>query len=702
LAVLTYVLFPVAQGFDVPRAGVGEVATEDVLAPFEYDVYMTPAERDAAAAEAARTVRPIYDYAPTVVDSVRRRLDRFFTIADTAQMPSVIVDRAQSYGLRLSGEEAQYLLDDVRRTALRRSANRVVTQYLAQGVAGAGTVSTETSREILVRRGDTSLAASADSVLTFGRYLELSTRIHPDPNSSVGDLLFNKILNAFFQPTLVPNIALTEARRAEVRAGVDSVKDRVRANERIIAAHEVVTPARQDRLLALQEELLRRGGAAGSNIRTIVGQALTNFLIVGVFWLLITLYLPETYRAQRQGYVLVALFTFVVMGSAATFHFVHRGPELIPIPFAAIVITVLFNGRIAMVAAMVLALLLGSQVAYGGHDAVFIALLGGVTAALSVRGIRRRSQILTSTALITAAFTLAAITVGLRVGWPVGLVGASVARGAANAVMSAALVLLALPIFESFSRATTDLTLLELSDPSRPLLRRLATEVPGTYAHSIAVANLCEAACNAIGANGLLARVGCYYHDIGKLNRPIHFAENQGPAGNPHDRLPPEVSATIIRDHVKEGLALAEEHRLPDAVKMFIPEHHGTREIAYFLDRARKRGPVSEETTAETYRYPGPKPRSAETAVAMLADGVEAVIRVLEDPTDKRVRDAISHVVKQRIDEGQLDDAPLTLGQIERVKEAFRRSLSGMYHNRIEYPAESGGITAHWSAAAGA
>jgi len=266
-----------------------------------------------------------------------------------------------------------------------------------------------------------------------------------------------------------------------------------------------------------------------------------------------------------------------------------------------------------------------------------------------------------------------------------------------NAVVSAAMVGVALPLCEGFAGITTDLTLLELSDPTHPLLRRLATEAPGTYAHSIAMANLCEAACNAIGGNGLLARVGCYYHDVGKIAKPQFFVENQAPGVNPHDKLKPDVSAQIIRNHVKDGLALAGEGRLPDVVQAFIPEHHGTAEISYFLDRARSLG--TGEPAAELYRYPGPRPRSVETAVAMLADGVEAALRVLDDPTPEKVREAIDHLVRQRIEAGQLAEAPLTLAQLDRVKEEFVRVLSGVYHNRIDYPPAAGGISAEWTAA---
>jgi putative nucleotidyltransferase with HDIG domain len=264
--------------------------------------------------------------------------------------------------------------------------------------------------------------------------------------------------------------------------------------------------------------------------------------------------------------------------------------------------------------------------------------------------------------------------------------------------VSAAVSFVLLPVFEVATKVTTDLTLLELSDPNRPLVRRLATEAPGTYAHSIAMANLCESACNAIGANGLLARVGCYYHDVGKLKKPLYFVENQASGVNPHDKLKPDASAAIIRNHVKEGIALAEEHKLPEVVKAFIPEHHGTMEIAYFLGRARERQSDG-EIRIEDYRYPGPKPRSVETTVVMLADGVEAALRVIADLTPEKLRGMIDHIIQQRIEAGQLEESPVTIAQLARIREEFMRVLAGAHHGRIDYPAAGGGITADYEPA---
>jgi len=284
---------------------------------------------------------------------------------------------------------------------------------------------------------------------------------------------------------------------------------------------------------------------------------------------------------------------------------------------------------------------------------------------------------------------------GLASGWPIQEIGLRGVWGAMNALISAGLTFFLLPLAESVTHITTDLTLLELSDPSRSLLRRLSLEAPGTYAHSVAMANLVEAACNRVGANGLLGRVGCYYHDVGKVKNPQYFVENQTHGVNPHDRLKPLQSAQIIRAHVTDGLALAAEAGLPDVVAAFVPEHHGTTEITYFLDKAKK-SDGGQGLNHDDFVYPGPKPRSMETAIAMIADSVEAALRVLEDLTPQKIAEAIDHIVRNKLNAGQLSEAPMTLQQIEQVKAEFVRVLSGMYHNRIDYPESSGGIGADW------
>ncbi|HKI96800.1 MAG TPA: HDIG domain-containing protein [Gemmatimonadales bacterium] len=699
LAVLTYLLFPVAGGPAAPSLEVGQVAPNDVVAPFEFVVLKTPAELQREGDALAATVRPIFDYRGSVLDSVTASASALFAALDSANDVPGLIAAGRAHGVTLVPDEASFLLTRGMRARYRRAVLDMVRTELARGVTSNASIDSIAAREIVVRRAGTERVVPRDSVISYARFLDRRRFRHPAPNSSVGDQVFVKLLNGLFRPTLVPNVGDTQALRDELRASVDSVKDVVRANERIVAAHEVVTPAVRDRLVALRSELVRRGGAEGRTVPSGLGQFLTNGLVLAIFWLLLTFYRRETYDDMRQMLLVTLLFGIVIVGAAVNFRFIAPKAELIPIPFAAMLLTVLFSGRVAIVAAAVLAVLLGSQSVYTPEPALYISLLGGVAAAMGMRGVRRRSELLVTVVIVTAAYAFAAITVGLRMSWSFSAVGASALRGAVTAVISAALVSIALPIFEALGRITTDLTLLELSDPARPLLRRLATEAPGTYAHSIAMANLCEAACNAIGANGLLARVGCYYHDIGKLKKPQFFVENQTHGLNPHDKLKPDVSAAVIRSHVKDGIAIADEYKLPDAVKVFIPEHHGTAEITYFLDRARAAA-GNEDVPAEQFRYPGPRPHSVETAIAMLADGVEAALRVLDEPTPETVRGAIDHLVSQRVESGQLNDAPLTLADLDRVKDEFVRILAGTYHNRVDYPAASGGLSAEWEASA--
>jgi hypothetical protein len=694
LALLTFVLYPVAGRFDAPPLEAGEVAPRDVVAPFDFVVRKGPAQLAREADALAATARPIYDYRRQELDSAITAAGALFAALDAAPDPRALGDSALAHGVRLAPDEAAFLAGDARRAAYRRAVDQMLRRELSRGVTATGQLEGEAANEIVVRREGMEHVTPRDAVLGYQQFLERRREYDPSPRVAGADPIFVKLLNATFRPTLLPNVAETEGQRAELRASVDPVKDRVRQNELIVGEHELVTPEAHDRLTALRAEIVRRGGTERS-VASTVGQILNNAMLLAIFWLLLLLYRRESYSDLRHVLLFASLFAVVIVGSALNFRFLGQEPELIPLPFAAMLMTVLFSGRVAMVGAAVLAVLIASQPVYGGAGALYIALIGGVAAAIGIRVVRRRAHLISTMVIIAAAFAVAAVTVGLQLGWPLRDVGFTALRGLVNAVVSVALASIALPLFEWIGRITTDLTLLELSDPTRPLLRRLATEAPGTYAHSIAMANLCEAACNAIGADGLLARVGCYYHDVGKIQKPQFFVENQSPGSNPHDKLRPDVSAQIIRSHVKDGLALADEARLPEVVRAFIPEHHGTAEITYFLERARTQGVNG--TAGELFRYPGPRPHSVETAVAMLADGVEAALRVLDEPTPDKVREAIDHLVRHRIEAGQLDDAPLTLAQLDRVKREFVRVLTGVYHNRIDYPSSVGGINAEWT-----
>jgi len=696
LAAVAYLAFPSSATDLAPLLEPGAVAERDIIAPFDFVVNKSDAEIGREADELGSNVKPLYQFDARAADSASAQAATFFTAIDSASRKGAagIVRAGQALGVALTPVEAAYLTKSGKRRALQRAIGELFAQTLAQGVAATGTLQAETSRELIVRRGTQESSVARDQVLTYNTYLVRARALHPDPGSTVGDVVWLKLVRRFYRTTLESNDAETRRRRSEVMSSVDQSKYVLRQGDRVVAAHEVITGVSREKLEALHNELVRRGAATSRSFGGVLGPILRDALILCVFWVLMVFYRRETYAELRQVTMIAVLFALTIGGAAAVARTLPDHPELIPLPFLAMMFTVLFNGRVSMIGAMIVAALIGVQPVFHDTPALFLCLAGGITAALSVRSLRRRSHLYVAVLITAAGYAAATLALGLAGHWSLPEIGWRTALGAANALVSASLTILLLPVVESLTHITTDLTLLELSDPSRPLLRRLSLEAPGTYAHSIAMANLVEAACDRIGANGLLGRVGCYYHDVGKLGNPQYFVENQTRGGNPHDRIPAAQSAQIIRQHVLDGMALAREARLPEAVANFIPEHHGTTEITYFLDRAKKQGGAA--VMPEDYRYPGPRPQSVETAVAMLADSVEAALRVLEDLTPQKIEEAIAHIVKTKLGAGQLNDAPMTLRQLDDAKAEFVRVLSGMYHNRIDYPESSGGISAGW------
>lgn len=694
LAGLAYLAFPSSAADVGPLLVPGAVADRDVVAPFDFVVNKSDAEIEQEAQALAASARPVYEFDESAFDSAKSAAQALFAALDRADGAEAIRRAATARGVVLAPAEAAYLARAAVRRRFAAALGGLLDRTLARGVMAPGALAADSAPEFSVRRAGHEVPVSRDAVITYEAYLAQAKASAPDPRSAVADSAYAKIVRRFFRPTLVADPAETARRRTSLMASVDRNKYVVRQGERIVSAHEVISGPAHEKLEGLHEELVRRGAATSTTLGGVIGPILRDALVLGVFWVLLLFYRRETYREARQVTMIGTLFAVTLLGAAAVARWRPDHPELIPLPFLAMMFTVLFNGRVSMIGAMIVAAVIGIQPVFHDQPALVFSLAGGIAAALSVRSLRRRSHLYVAVLITAGGFVAASVALGLAGSWSPAEIGLRVALGAANALVSAALTILLLPVVESLTHITTDLTLLELSDPSRPLLRRLSVEAPGTYAHSVAMANLVEAACNRIGANGLLGRVGCYYHDVGKLSAPQYFVENQARGQNPHDRLPPLESARIIRRHVTEGVALAADARLPAEITAFIPEHHGTTEITYFLDRAKQRGePVGD---GAEFRYPGPRPRSVETAVAMLADSIEAALRVLEDLTPAKITDAIRHIVRTKLTAGQLNESPITLQQLDEAQAEFMRVLSGMYHNRIDYPETGGGISAGW------
>jgi putative nucleotidyltransferase with HDIG domain len=364
---------------------------------------------------------------------------------------------------------------------------------------------------------------------------------------------------------------------------------------------------------------------------------------------------------------------------------------LIFVSAASMLLTIIFDSRVGFYGTVIIALLVA---AIRGNDyaIVLTSIVAGSLSVYTVRDMRNRSQIFRSLGFIFLGYALAIIALGVERFVAASAIVEQLGYALANAIISPVLTYGLLIFFERVFKVTTDLTLMELSHFSHPLLRRLSEQAPGTYHHSLTIATLAEAAASAIGANEVLARVGALFHDIGKLVKPMYFVENQKGSRNKHDKLTPRMSSLIISAHVKEGISIGEEFHLPQEVLDFIPMHHGTTRIEYFYSKALELARQSEDETKieeineQDYRYPGPKPQTRETGILMLADTVEATTRTLEDPSPQKLETVIDEMVKKRFEEGELDECPLTLKDLTKIKAAFLNVLVGVHHSRVKYP----------------
>ncbi|HZK57411.1 MAG TPA: HDIG domain-containing protein, partial [Clostridia bacterium] len=357
---------------------------------------------------------------------------------------------------------------------------------------------------------------------------------------------------------------------------------------------------------------------------------------------------------------------------------------LIPIAASSMLLSILLESRLALLINLCLTVLVS---VITGNNITFIAmaLVGGTVGAFSVINTQQRANIFVSGLAIGVINMITIVGIGFINSSEVMETLMSGFYGLLNGLFCSILTVGSLPAWESVFSVVTPLKLLELSNPNQPLLKKLLIEAPGTYHHSIIVGNLGESAADALGVNSLLARAGAFYHDIGKTKRPYFFKENQLTSDNPHDKLDPYLSSTIIRDHVKDGVELAKKHKLPVEIRDFIEQHHGTTLVAYFYHEAKIEGNDG-DIDEDDFRYEGPKPRTKETAIVMLADSVEAAVRSLSSPTREKVEELIEKIIKNRLEDGQLDESNITLRELDKVKKSFLKVILSIFHERIEYP----------------
>ena len=696
-----------------PRAGVpefdgiepGDLARQTVDAEFEFEVPKNPQQLLSEQTEAQSSVFPILASEPWQADSSIARVQAFFSRIDSIQVSALAIaledglDPTESEELVEGGineivteagatyvtdDQLAFLTDQLRR---ERLGSEVVAAFegLRQGVIRGRDVQNMTSGTVVIREGPDDRIEQLGTIMRMDEFYRNENARVTGRLSQVGIQLFNQLLLQLSEPTLRRDAEAIRQAREFRKNAVPTSSGFVMRDERIITENEIVGELDYQRLRAYSGELVKRGALGVSGVWYGLGMVLLLVSLLAILVFATFTFHRDIYEDIRSFTVLIGL-VFIVLVVGGVVASTESSPALIPVAFAGLLAAALFDSLLGLVVIAVITGILLGQPQFDGLVVAMLSGAGGVTAAFTVRHVHTRSQSWILIATISGAYVVAGVILDMTGYYSFREVATTAFFGFANATACTAIAMGAvLPILETFTGRTTTQSLLELADMNRPLLKRLAREAPGTYAHSINMANLVEAACEAIDANSILGRVGVYYHDIGKLERPQYFIENQAKGLNPHDRLQPQQSAEILRGHVREGLRLADEANLPEIVQDFIREHHGTQKIRYFLEKATK-GKGATDLDPNDFVYSGPKPQRKETAIAMLADAVESASRVLTDPSPERIRALIDRLVTDRVQQGELDQCGLTFRDLGRVKNEFAHVLTGLYHRRIDYP----------------
>ncbi len=497
------------------------------------------------------------------------------------------------------------------------------------------------------------------------------------------------------QHTLRPNLLYneTETKRA-IQMAEESVPRTlgfVKENERIVSKHERISDEVKLRLDSFQQAKIDRE-VDSDEWKHWVGTTLHVGLIVSLYAIYIFLFRKRIYGDNSRLVILAILLLFESLLAYVSVQVDIPQPVryLVIIPTASMLMVILFDSRVAFYGTVIMAFLIAGIL---GNDYAFAltSLVAGAFGAYTVRDIKSRTQIFRSMIFIFIGYAVSILALSFEQFDNASMMVTQLTFALVNAVISPLITYGLLLFFERAFNVTTDLRLIELADFNQPLLKELSEKAPGTFHHSVLLGNLAEAAAEAVGANAILAKVGAYYHDIGKMDKPEYFVENQIGVHSKHSRLRPRMSALIIAAHVKEGVEFARKAALPERIIDFIPQHHGTTRIAFFYDKAVKqaeRKGTGEVIQEDDFRYPGPKPQSKETAIVMLADSVEASTRALSNLSPQELEDAIDAMIKQRFSEGQLDDCNLMLKDLSQIKEAFLKILVGIHHQRVPYPAQ--------------
>lgn len=678
------------------RLKQGDVSLRTVYAPydFSYPTGVDVKETDIARKEAEEKIPPVYDIDPSRQEEAFGKIDKFFNSVKAAQQNTGLTDKERielvrsDTGSALSDKDIGNFVDATDLDRIRKISKDALENIYLVGIIAAED-KTELARSkiknISIRNTrfkverPANIKGLVDEKEAGKVVLDMLERLIPQ-DRQIRATLYNLI-----KEEITVNTALTaeetDARKSRARGEIPDIyrKEEVKKSELIVEKGKRITKEDIAKLtqITLIHSLVNRTSYLSGLFILLVG-----LTIVAAAYLM--LFAKKLIRIPKHV-LLISINAFLAILISLVIIQSELPAYVIPMASVGMILALLLGAGAAFITSLVLSIYVGFM-AGGELDLAFVLFIGSAVGIYAVRGARRRSQIFFAGFLVSIASFISIAGIGLFNNMGRETVCRLGLWGVTNGIVSSFVVIGLLPVFEYAFSLVTNITLLELSDLSSPLLKDLTIKAPGTYHHSILVGNLAEEACNAIGANALLARVGAYYHDIGKKEKAEYFAENEMGIKSKHEKLTPSMSALIITNHTKDGIDLAKKHKLNSAITDFIGQHHGTSLIYYFYQRALEKVKSENELKEEEFRYPGPKPQTKETAIVLLADSVEASSRMLSDPTPARIRSLVQKITNNKFIDGQLDECELTLTDLHKISESFVRVLMGVFHSRLEYP----------------
>lgn len=693
--ILIVMMFPKGESIESEVSEGAIWTNDDLIAPFSFPIIKDKAVYQAEVKNAENSVYPVVQSVPQKgLDSLNAFGKYIITVIDenlkhgTSSYINPTFLSTKAFSRFLTIRKQQRRSSNGKENSLNNiftAAGLIVDAVSKKGIIDINSGS-KIKDSIAIRRGNVDIIEPTSKYLFLDQAkAEVIKRIRSLNYSPETDSALIDFALYFVYPNLIFDKKATNIEREQAKNNVSQYSGIVNENERIIAKHDRITKQAKLKIDSFREA---KGEATGTT--GIVLQLLGKFLHIASFIVLLSIYLFLFRKKIFYDNTKIVLISFLIVFISFITFLVNqisiKAPiqYLIFVPAASMIFTIVFDSRVGFYLTVILSLIVG---ALRGNDYSFMAMnfIAGGLSVYTVRDIKNRTQIFRSFLFILLGYTVSIIAFGLERFAHAESMLSEFTFAFSNALISPVLTYGLLIFFERIFNITTDLTLLELSNFDRPLLRELARKAPGTFNHSMTMGTIAEAAAEQIGANALLTRVGAYYHDIGKTISPQVFVENQLNNQNIHENLPPQESVQIIIRHVNEGIDLARQNKLPQELIDFIPMHHGTATITFFYDKAKKLY-GEEKVDIEDYKYPGPKPNSKETAIVMLADGCESSVRSISDPDAQKVENMINNIFNSRMKEGQLDDAPITFKDVTKMKEVFLSILVSQYHKRIKYP----------------